>query len=66
MTPRERQILVLLAEGRNNHQIARALSVSEKSVRNQVSIITAKLGVADRVQAALLAHQAGLAGSISG
>lgn len=65
LTPRELRLVTLLAEGYGNHQIAQAMSLSEKTVRNQVSIITAKLGVADRVQAALLVHRAGLAGSDS-
>jgi DNA-binding NarL/FixJ family response regulator len=60
LTPRELQIVRLLATGRSSREIARALSLSEKTVRNQVSIISGKLGVADRVQAALLAQRAGL------
>ncbi len=60
LTPRERQLLSLLAQGRSNHEIARALSIREKTVRNQVSIISTKLGVAGRVQAALFAHNHGV------
>lgn len=60
LTPRELQLVKLLAAGRNNREIARTMSVSEKTIRNQMSIITAKLGVADRVQTALLAHREGL------
>jgi two-component system, NarL family, nitrate/nitrite response regulator NarL len=62
LTARERQVLSLLAQGRSNSEIARTLSLSEKTVRNQVSIIVVKLGVADRVQAALLAHRSDLSG----
>jgi DNA-binding NarL/FixJ family response regulator len=62
LTPRELQLVTLLSAGRSNREIARAMALSEKTVRNQVSIITAKLGVGDRVQAALLAHRAGLNG----
>jgi DNA-binding NarL/FixJ family response regulator len=60
LTARERQVLTLLAQGNSNSEIARTLSLSEKTVRNQVSIIIVKLGVSDRVQAALLAHRSDL------
>jgi len=60
LTTRERDILDHLSRGESNTVIARNLGVSEKTVRNQVSTVFTKLGVADRVQAALLARDAGL------
>ncbi len=60
LTPREVTILARLAHGDSNARIARHLGVGEKTVRNRLSVVFAKLGVADRVQAALLARQAGL------
>ncbi|MEQ4304110.1 response regulator transcription factor [Plantactinospora sp. B6F1] len=60
LTARERDILGRLAFGDTNAKIARHFGLSEKTVRNQLSAIFAKLGVADRVQAALLARDVGL------
>jgi DNA-binding NarL/FixJ family response regulator len=62
LSPRDRQLLALLVDGRSTREIARSMSLSEKTVRNQISIISGKLGVADRVQAALVYHRAGLTG----
>jgi DNA-binding NarL/FixJ family response regulator len=55
LTGREREVLAQLAGGRSNREIARVLRVSEKTVKTHVSSVLAKLGVADRTQAALLA-----------
>ncbi|MFC7545691.1 response regulator [Plantactinospora sp. GCM10030261] len=60
LTAREREMLVRLAAGESNARIARHLGVSEKTVRNQLSTVFGKLRVGDRVQAALLARDAGL------
>jgi len=53
-------VLALLAEGRSNPDIARALFLSPKTVRNHVSNIFTKLQVADRAQAIIRARDAGL------
>jgi len=61
LTRREREVLAEIAKGRSNREIARALNVSEKTVKAHVSAVLAKLGVQDRTQAALLAvrHERG-------
>ena len=61
LTPREREILVLLAEGHANKQIAQRLVISERTARTHVSNILRKLGLPSRTQAALIATRAGLA-----
>ena len=60
LTDRELEILQLLAERRTNAEIAAQLFLSQKTVRNYVSAIFAKLHVADRAEAGLLARTAGL------
>ncbi|MGW4946454.1 response regulator [Actinoplanes sp. NPDC004185] len=60
LTAREREILELLAAGRSNGQIAAALYLSPKTVRNNVSNVFAKLQVADRAEAIVRAREAGL------
>ncbi len=61
LTSRELEVLRLIATGRSNREIARELSVAEKTVKSHVSNVLAKLGVADRTQAALYAVEHGLA-----
>jgi DNA-binding NarL/FixJ family response regulator len=60
LTERENEVLDLLAAGRSNGEIAAALVLSPKTVRNHVSNVFAKLQVADRAQAIVLAREAGL------
>lgn len=59
LTPREREILELVAQGLTNNAIAERFVVSPKTVRNQVSSIFAKLQVTDRAQAIVKAREAG-------
>jgi two-component system, NarL family, response regulator LiaR len=63
LTPRETEVLALLGEGLSNRDVAARLFVSEKTVKTHVSSVLAKLGVADRTQAALFAARHGLAGT---
>ncbi|MCA1688894.1 MAG: response regulator transcription factor [Actinobacteria bacterium] len=60
LTPREREVLELIGAGRSNKRIALELGVSEKTVKTHVGHVLAKLGVADRTQAAMYAVRAGL------
>jgi DNA-binding NarL/FixJ family response regulator len=60
LTPREREVLELIARGLSNKRIARELGLSEKTVKTHVGHVLAKLDVTDRTQAALYAVRAGL------
>ena len=60
LTAREHEVLALIVGGRANKVIARELGISEKTVKAHVGRVLAKLGVADRTQAALLAVRTGL------
>ncbi|GAB7192996.1 response regulator transcription factor [Kineococcus sp. NUM-3379] len=62
LTPRERDVLVLLAQGLSNGQIARRLHLVEGTVKGHVSALLETLGARNRVQAATTAHDAGLLG----
>ncbi|GAA1264605.1 DNA-binding response regulator [Planotetraspora silvatica] len=60
LSPRELDVLRVLARGRSNRQIARTLAITEDTVKAHVSSILAKLGLADRTQAAIFGLQQGL------
>jgi DNA-binding NarL/FixJ family response regulator len=60
LTPRERELLELIAQGRDNSNIASALGLAEKTVRNHITRIFAKLEVENRPQAIVRAREAGL------
>lgn len=60
LSPRELQLVRLVAAGRSNADIARRMSLADKTVRNQVSSVLSRTGAADRVQLALMARETGL------
>jgi DNA-binding NarL/FixJ family response regulator len=65
LSEREKEVLVLVAEGLANKQIARALGIAERTVKAHLTNIFATLGVADRTSAALWAHRTGLVSETS-
>ncbi|WP_318294731.1 response regulator transcription factor [Streptomyces bacillaris] len=65
LTTREREVLELLAEGLSNTEIGKRLYIGTTTVKDHVSVLLGKLGVANRVQAAVRAHQQGLVGSVT-
>jgi DNA-binding NarL/FixJ family response regulator len=66
LTPRERQVLALVGRGLSNQGIGAELMLSEGTVKAHVSAILLRLGLANRVQAAIVAHEAGLGGTTPG
>lgn len=65
LTPREQDVLAMLGAGLSNAQIARRLHLVEGTVKGHVSAILIRLGVSNRVQAAIIAHEADLTAQLS-
>ena len=66
LTPRERSVLALVAEGRTNRQVGQALFISEKTVSVHLSRVMAKLGATGRTEAVSIAYGRGLLAAPTG
>lgn len=60
LTARERQILVLISQGNSNRGVAKALGISEKTVKNHLSAVFMKVGASDRTQAVVMGIRSGI------
>jgi DNA-binding NarL/FixJ family response regulator len=60
MTDREREVLVAIASGLSNEELAETLFISENTVKTHVKRVLTKLGARDRVQAVVMAYEGGL------
>ncbi len=60
LSPREHEVLRLIAQGLSNVEISRALVLSEATIKTHVSHVLAKLDARDRVQAVIMAYEAGI------